>query len=133
MARNNKNPSSRGDATGADDGHSVRLDYFTVNLDGFHSNCSFSFIRGGAVRSIKGRDARTLCDLIGAAARGCTPMQSPAPRCSAYVHKLRERGVPIEALHPTTWHHMTAFAASLDPAAIASLGLAGARIWGALK
>ena len=30
------------------------------------------------------------------------------------------------------WHRMTAFAASLDPAAIASLGLAGARIWGAL-
>jgi hypothetical protein len=31
-----------------------------------------------------------------------------------------------------TWHRLTAFAASLDPAAIASLGLVGTRIWGAL-
>lgn len=29
-------------------------------------------------------------------------------------------------------YHITPFAASLDPAALAALGLAGARIWGAL-
>ena len=100
MARNNENPGSRGDATGADDCHSVSLDFSIINLDGFHSNCSFSFIRGGAVRSIKGRDAWPLRDLIGAGARGCTPTQSPAPRWSAYIHKShQEHGLPVETLH----------------------------------
>jgi hypothetical protein len=31
-----------------------------------------------------------------------------------------------------TRHHLATFAASLDPAALAALTLAGARMWGAL-
>ena len=36
-----------------------------------------------------------------------TPITRPAPRWSAYVHKLREKGVPIETITET---HEGAFA-----------------------
>jgi hypothetical protein len=49
--------------------------------------------------SVKGRDAWALDRLIEAGNMGCTPITQPAPRWSAYVHKLRERGVPIETIH----------------------------------
>jgi hypothetical protein len=29
---------------------------------------------------------------------GCTPITEPAPRWAAYVHKLRELGVPVETV-----------------------------------
>jgi hypothetical protein len=45
-----------------------------------------------------GREAWTLDRLSEAGPRGCTPREEPAPRWSAYVHRLRERGVPIETL-----------------------------------
>ena len=47
----------------------------------------------------KGRDAWALDQLIAAGRKGCTPIERPAPRWSAYVHRLRELGVPIE----TNW------------------------------
>ena len=46
----------------------------------------------------KGREAWALDRLRAAGPKGCTPIAEPAPRWSAYVHKLRERGVPIETL-----------------------------------
>lgn len=46
-----------------------------------------------------GRDAWALDRLRLAGVKGCTPINEPAPRWSAYVHRLRERGVPIETLH----------------------------------
>jgi hypothetical protein len=46
----------------------------------------------------KGREAWALDQLRAAGPKGCTPRTEPAPRWSAYVHKLRERGVPIETL-----------------------------------
>ena len=46
----------------------------------------------------KGREAWALDRLRAAGPKGCTPITEPAPRWSAYVHKLRERGVPIETL-----------------------------------
>jgi hypothetical protein len=46
----------------------------------------------------KGREAWALDRLRAAGAKGCTPITEPAPRWSAYVHKLRERGVPIETI-----------------------------------
>jgi hypothetical protein len=46
-----------------------------------------------------GRDAWALDRLREAGPKGCTPIENPAPRWSAYVHKLRKYGVPIETLH----------------------------------
>ena len=47
----------------------------------------------------KGREAWALDRLRAAGPKGCTPITEPAPRWSAYVHKLRERGVPIETIY----------------------------------
>ena len=46
----------------------------------------------------KGREAWALDRLRWAGAKGCTPIEQPAPRWSAYVHKLRGLGVPIETV-----------------------------------
>jgi hypothetical protein len=45
-----------------------------------------------------GREAWALDRLLTAGQKGCTPIDQPAPRWSAYVHKLRKRGVPIETV-----------------------------------
>lgn len=56
---------------------------------------------GGELFAIeaKGREAWALNRLIEAGPRGCTPIEQPAPRWSAYVHRLRGLGVPIETRH----------------------------------
>lgn len=47
-----------------------------------------------------GREAWALRELIQAGARGCTPIDNPAPRWSAYIHDLRhEFGLYIETIH----------------------------------
>lgn len=46
----------------------------------------------------KGRDAWALDRLREAGPKGCTPIDQPAPRWSAYVHNLRGLGVPIETV-----------------------------------
>lgn len=46
----------------------------------------------------KGRNAWALDRLREAGARGCTPIEQPAPRWSAYVFNLRALGVPIETV-----------------------------------
>jgi len=48
---------------------------------------------------VKGRDRWALECLIAAGRKGCTPIDTPGPRWSAYVHNLRTLGVPIETLH----------------------------------
>lgn len=48
---------------------------------------------------VKGRDAWALDQLSAAGPDGCTPMDHPAPRWSAYIHNLRKLGVPIETVH----------------------------------
>lgn len=47
---------------------------------------------------VKGRNAWTLNELINAGQKGCTPIDNPAPRWSAYVHNLRGMGVDIETI-----------------------------------
>jgi hypothetical protein len=47
---------------------------------------------------VVGREAWALERLAAAGPVGCTPINQPAPRWSAYVHRLRESGVPIETL-----------------------------------
>jgi hypothetical protein len=49
--------------------------------------------------TVKGRDRWALEHLIHAGAQGCTPIDRPRPRWSAYVFKLRKKGVNIETLH----------------------------------
>lgn len=44
----------------------------------------------------RGRDAWALDRLREAGPKGCTPIDQPAPRWSAYVFNLRGLGVPIE-------------------------------------
>lgn len=56
---------------------------------------------------VSGRDRWALEELRKAGARGCTPIDNPAPRWSAYVFNLRELGVEIETL---TEPHGGAFA-----------------------
>lgn len=55
----------------------------------------------------KGREAWALDRLAEAGLRGCTPIEQPAPRWSAYIHRLRGLGVPIETV---TEAHGGAFA-----------------------
>lgn len=60
--------------------------------------------------TVKGRDRWALEHLIYAGTRGCTPIDRPGPRWSAYVCKLRKKGVNIETLHegregPFPGHH----------------------------
>lgn len=52
----------------------------------------------GPVVSLIGRDAWAFRQLKNADARGCTPIDHPGPRWSAYVHKLRKAGFSIETI-----------------------------------
>ncbi|MEP2757500.1 MAG: hypothetical protein ABJP66_00280 [Hyphomicrobiales bacterium] len=45
-----------------------------------------------------GRNAWALFHLIEAGDKGCTPIDTPGPRWSAYVHSLRCDGVDIETI-----------------------------------
>ncbi|MGE4249053.1 MAG: hypothetical protein AB7F09_06670 [Parvibaculaceae bacterium] len=47
----------------------------------------------------RGRDAWALMQLYRAGAAGCTPIDTPGPRWSGYVHKLRKKGLHIETVH----------------------------------
>lgn len=49
----------------------------------------------------KGRDRWALQSLISQGRKGCTPIENPAPRWSAYIHKLRKLGVDIETVTET--------------------------------
>ncbi|UWQ14195.1 hypothetical protein K3556_15000 [Aliiroseovarius sp. M344] len=49
--------------------------------------------------ALKGRNAWAMLQLVHAGKRGCTPINNPAPRWSAYVHNARKFGVNIETIH----------------------------------
>jgi hypothetical protein len=54
----------------------------------------------GSPMTIYGREAWCLRRLIEAGEQGCTPIEQPAPRWSAYVHDLRHKfGLVIETIH----------------------------------
>jgi hypothetical protein len=53
---------------------------------------------GGPVVILRGRDAWALQQLQAANDNGCTPIDNPAPRWSAYVHKLRKAGIVAETI-----------------------------------
>jgi hypothetical protein len=48
---------------------------------------------------VSGRDRWALESLITAGSKGCTPIDNPGPRWSAYIFNLRELGVEIETIH----------------------------------
>lgn len=48
---------------------------------------------------LTGRNAWALLELHNAGEDGCTPIDNPAPRWSAYVFNLRQDGVPIDTIH----------------------------------
>lgn len=51
--------------------------------------------------TVKGRDAWALLQLMTAGEKGCTPIDNPGPRWSAYIHNLRNLGIAIETVHET--------------------------------
>jgi hypothetical protein len=53
----------------------------------------------GHVVKVNGREAWALQCLLLAAEKGCTPITTPGPRWSAYVHDLRAAGINIETVH----------------------------------
>ncbi len=49
---------------------------------------------------LSGRNGWALANLVRSGVRGCTPIDVPGPRWSAYVHKLRhEFDLDIETIH----------------------------------
>lgn len=54
--------------------------------------------QGAYLLEIAGRDEWALRQLLAAGAKGCTPIDNPAPRWSAYIHKLRRMGIEIETV-----------------------------------
>lgn len=48
---------------------------------------------------VSGRDRWALECLVIAGPKGCTPIDTPGPRWSAYVHNLRALGLDIETMH----------------------------------
>jgi hypothetical protein len=55
-------------------------------------------IDNGPVVAVRGREAWALVRLMAAGEQGCTPIDTPAPRWSSYVHKLRKVGIDIETV-----------------------------------
>ncbi len=48
--------------------------------------------------ALRGRNAWAMKQLMDAGAVGCTPINNPAPRWSAYIHNLRRFGVHIRTI-----------------------------------
>lgn len=62
------------------------------------------------VMEIEGRQEWALRELMKAGAEGCTPIDTPGPRWSGYVHRLRGRGISIKTIcephdGPYSGHH----------------------------
>jgi hypothetical protein len=53
---------------------------------------------GTRILVLSGRDAWAMHELIRMGERGCTPIDNPAPRWSAYIFNLRKMGVTIETI-----------------------------------
>ena len=53
----------------------------------------------GRTLTLSGRDAWALQKLIEVGENGVTPLDTPGPRWSGYVHNLRKAGLVIETIH----------------------------------
>ncbi|ARJ65054.1 hypothetical protein WV31_04940 [Magnetospirillum sp. ME-1] len=61
----------------------------------------FETISDHASARLTGRDLWAFDHLHKAGSKGCTPIDTPGPRWSAYVHNLRKMGLDIE----TVWEN----------------------------
>lgn len=52
----------------------------------------------GNVLQFSGRTAWALRELLSAGKKGCTPIEYPGPRWSAYIRNLREAGIDITTI-----------------------------------
>lgn len=59
----------------------------------------FTFDGVECQKIVSGRDAWALSELMKAGPKGCTPIDTPGPRWSAYVFNLRGAGLAISTLH----------------------------------
>ena len=62
------------------------------------------------ILELAGREEWALSHLLGAGSHGCTPIDTPGPRWSDYVFKLRRRGIDIATITemdggPYAGHH----------------------------
>lgn len=63
-------------------------------------NITARVLPDGQPFKVPGRCGWSLRNLVNAGKRGCTPIDHPGPRWSAYVHKLRTKyGLVIETVH----------------------------------
>ena len=53
---------------------------------------------GVQILELKGREEWALSNLLAAGNRGCTPIDTPGPRWSDYIFKLKKRGIVIETV-----------------------------------
>ena len=90
----------------------------------FQARRSFAVTNPGhapIIITVRGRDLWALSELVAAGRRGCTPIDNPAPRWSAYVHNLRELGVAIDTLTEkhsgpfAGWHGRYVLLSKVDP------------------
>ena len=51
---------------------------------------------------VRGRDAWALRKLVDAGKHGISPIETPGPRWSSYIHRLRRMSLEIETLYE--WH-----------------------------
>jgi len=65
------------------------------------TKAQFAVVTGDTFNTITvmGRDRWALECLIAARSNGCTPIDTPGPRWSAYVHRLRDLGVSIQTIN----------------------------------
>ena len=62
------------------------------------------------ILELAGREEWALSHLLAAGSHGCTPIDTPGPRWSDYVFKLRRRGIDVETITenhtgPYAGHH----------------------------
>ena len=59
---------------------------------------SIRILPDGRPQEVVGRDAWALLNLLRAGEAGCTPIDTPGPRWSHYIWKLRRAGIVIETI-----------------------------------
>lgn len=57
--------------------------------------------RGAIITEVKGRNEWALKELLRKGPQGCTPIDNPAPRWSAYVFNLKRYGLDVETITET--------------------------------
>jgi hypothetical protein len=67
-------------------------------MPNLHPAKSLTVIHAGHELTVKGREAWALDNLMSRGSKGVTPIDTPGPRWSHYVFKLRGYGLSIETI-----------------------------------